>query len=108
MPSKVKDLAVKTGTYQNRAGETKNRYKNIGSIMQSDDGSQFILLDRTFNPAGVNNPDNRDTLLISIFDPREEGADPAPQRAPSRAAQQHTQAKGNGFAPQDIDDDLPF
>lgn len=105
MARKVKDLAVVTGTYTDKSGETKNRYKNVGSILTSDDGNNFILLDRTFNIAGVPNPENRDTLLVSIFDPREEG------QQQSHATAKHTQAKSNGYAPKDvadIDNDLPF
>ena len=62
---KVFDLAVKTGEYQ-KGGETKNRYQNIGSIMENDNG-QFMILDRTFNPAGVPNPDNKSSVLVSMF-----------------------------------------
>jgi len=35
---KIYDLAVKTGTYQSQ-GETKNRYMNVGALMESDDGN---------------------------------------------------------------------
>ena len=75
---KVYDLAVKTGTYQ-KNGETKGRYQNIGSVMEGDNG-QFIILDRTFNPAGVPNPDNKSSVIVSMFAPREDGgkkSDPA-------------------------------
>lgn len=98
---KIKDLAVKTGSYVDNTGATKNRYKNVGSLMKSDDGSVFILMDTTFNPAGVPNPDNRDNVLISVFDLREQGDAPA-----QRPAQQQRQA-----APQQqtvSDDDIPF
>ena len=73
MPAKkIRDLAVKTGSYTDRDGNTKGRYKNVGSLMESDDGSKFILLDTTFNPAGVPNPDNRDNVLISIFEMKDQ------------------------------------
>ena len=75
---KIYDLAVKTGTYQ-KNGETKGRYTNVGSVMEGDNG-QFIILDRTFNPAGVPNPDNKSSVIVSMFAPREDGgkkADPA-------------------------------
>jgi len=72
MSKKIKDLAVKTGTYQ-AGGATKNRYENIGSLMQSDDGSQFIIMKRTFNPAGVPNPENKDSVLVSVFDLKDSG-----------------------------------
>ena len=63
------DLAVKTGTYQ-KDGDTKNKYLNVGAIMEKDDGGTFILLDRTFNPAGVPNPDDRENFIISMFEPK--------------------------------------
>lgn len=104
MPAtKVKDIAVKTGEYQ-KDGQTKGRYENIGSIFKSDDGGTFLLMKRTFNPAGVPNPDNRDTVLISVFDLKDsEGG----QRQQSAAAQRQApqqQPSGENVA----DDDIPF
>ncbi len=34
--------------------------------MENDNG-QFMILDRTFNPAGVPNPDNKSSVLVSMF-----------------------------------------
>lgn len=100
MPAtKVKDIAVKTGEYQ-KDGQTKGRYENIGSIFKSDDGGTFLLMKRTFNPAGVPNPDNRDTVLISVFDLREEGGGQRQQSAP---------AQRQAPPPADVSDsDIPF
>lgn len=82
MPAtKVKDIAVKTGEYQ-KDGQTKGRYENIGSIFKSDDGGTFLLMKRTFNPAGVPNPDNRDTVLISVFDLKDNDGGQRQQSAP--------------------------
>ena len=74
---KLYDLAVKTGTYE-KDGETKNRYENVGSVMEKDDGGRFILLNRTFNPAGVPNPENRSNVILSMFknEPKKESAPP--------------------------------
>jgi len=66
MANKTHNLAVKVGEYQ-KDGQTKNRYINVGSVMSGENG-QFILMDRTFNPAGVPNPENKDSVLISVFD----------------------------------------
>lgn len=108
MPAtKVKDIAVKTGEYQ-KDGQTKGRYENIGSIFKSDDGGTFLLMKRTFNPAGVPNPDNRDTVLISVFDLKDNdggqrssgGAAPRNNEGPRQASQTRQS---------DIpDDDIPF
>ena len=56
---KIKDLAVKVG---------EKNWVNIGCIIEKDDGGKFMLMNRTFNPAGVPNPENRDTLIVSMFD----------------------------------------
>ena len=60
------NLSVKVDSYM-KGNEQKNKWLNVGVVMQNDDGSEFILLDRTFNPAGVINPDNKKTVLISKF-----------------------------------------
>ena len=64
---KVKDLAVAGSKY----GDGKTNWINIGCIMEKDDGGKFMLLNRHFNPAGIPNPDNRDTLIVSMFDVKE-------------------------------------
>lgn len=100
---KVKDLAVKTGSYTVN-GETKGRYKNVGSMMKSDDGSYFLLLDKTFNPAGVPGDPDRDNILISVFDLREADGQQA-QRAPAQQRQAPASSAPAGGA---ADDDIPF
>jgi len=96
MAKTLKDLAVKTGEYQ-KNGETKGRWINVGKLMASEDGGQFIILNRAFNPAGIPNPEDRDTLLISMFDLKDYGADQS-QRRPS----QQEPAKI------ELDDEIPF
>jgi len=95
---RVKDVSVVTGTYEQN-GETKNRYKQVGVAMKGDDGSSFILLDRSFNPAGVPHKPGDDKILLSLFDPREEnGTATRPATAPARTT-----------APAPVgDDDIPF
>ena len=94
---KVYDLAVKTGSYQNKNGETKNRYQNVGSVMEGDNG-QFIIMDRTFNPAGVPNPDNKSSVIISMFAPREDNGSHSASAQPQFA----------DCAPADPSGDIPF
>ena len=66
---KVYDLAIKNGSYE-KNGETKFKYLNVGCVMQSDKG-MFILLEKTFNPAGVSIGSKDSTsVLISIFEPK--------------------------------------
>jgi hypothetical protein len=90
MTKKIHDLSVKVGTYE-KDGQTKNRYLNIGIMLEKDDGGRFILLDRTFNPAGCPNPDGKSTVMVSMFD-----VDKKPQK------KEAPQPKD------DLNDDVPF
>ena len=95
---RVKDLAVKVGTYQ-KDGETKSRFENIGAMMKSDDGSYFLFIKKTFNPAGVPTEEGRESILVSVFDLKD--GDAPRQSAPARQAPPPSQ-------PDLADDDIPF
>lgn len=70
MPSrKTHDLSVKVGSYRDNQGNEKARYKTIGALMQGDRGP-YVVLDRTFNPAGVPVEDGRDQIIVSCFEPK--------------------------------------
>lgn len=43
--TKKYDATVKTGTYQDKQGETKGRYLTIGAVFERDDGSLCMKLD---------------------------------------------------------------
>ena len=104
---KVKDVAVKTGSYTDRDGKTKNRYENIGGMFKSDDGSFYLMIKRTFNPAGIDVDPGRDSIIVSLFDLKDDQAAPparsgagyqqSPSAPPARQQQQAAQ-----------DDDIPF
>lgn len=97
MPSKkIYDLVATVGSYESQ-GATKKRYVTVGSVMQSDDGKQFVLMARTFNPAGVPAKENSDQILLSCFEPKEGGERQAATQ-PKPARQQRA----------DYDDDVPF
>lgn len=98
---KIYDLAVAVDKYTDRDGKEKNRYQNVGCILQKDDGSKFIMLERWFNPAGVPNPDGRSTVLLSMFEPRQ--AVNGQQQSTTPSAPQQAQAGGVDF-----DEDIPF
>lgn len=102
MAKKVYDMAVKVGTYQ-KDGETKNRYQNIGAVLQGDNGP-YMIMDRHFNPAGIPNPEDRENLIISLFQPRQNGG------GQDGGQQQSQQPQGGGGAnfDQDFQDDVPF
>lgn len=94
---KIADLVVATGTYTSQNGEVKNRYENIGALMKNDQGKKYILLKKTFNPAGVPNNSDRGSILISIFDIQ-------------TTASQLSTPIVNAYAQQkqQFDDDMPF
>ena len=99
------NLSVKVGTYI-KDGEEKPRWVNIGRVLENDQGGKFLLLNKTFNPAGVPDPDQRDSIIVSMFpiDDQPQQAAPAPRQ------DEHNRAKSNGYAPQApaFDDDIPF
>ena len=91
--TKIYDVVAVTGEYQNRDGDTKKRYENVGVIMDKGNGA-FLMLKRTFNPAGLDA--KGDSVILSLF-------------APKEGQSAHGEAKQNGYAPQvDLSDDLPF
>ena len=87
--AKLFDLVVKTGSYTNNNGEEKARYKNVGACMEGREGGMFLLLDRTFNPAGVG---EGEACIVSMFDPK-------PRNQPQPGAGVENQAN---------EDDIPF
>lgn len=93
--TKKYDVAVKTGSYQDSTGQTKNRYQNIGAVMQGDNGP-YLLLDPLINLAAVPREAGKDRVICSLFEPRQDGQQP---RAAAPAQRQ---------APAPVDDDIPF
>jgi hypothetical protein len=79
---KLYDLAVKTGSYTNGNGDTKNRYVNIGAIMEKEDGGRMIFLNRTFNPAGVPTEPDRESIIVSMFAPKKNDSANEPEPTP--------------------------
>jgi hypothetical protein len=107
----LKELAVAVSTYEDRStGQQKNRYKNIGVMMENtnDRGEKntFLMLDRSFNPAGVAFKPGSDKILVSMFDPKpRDGQDDSDSRRdPGRQA---PAGYGAGGRP-DLDDEVPF
>lgn len=99
MTKKIKDLVVAVGKYE-VGGKSKNKYINVGAVFQKNDGGEFMVLNRTFCPAGVPNPDNRDTVIISSFDVKD-GA--------GNAAETHKGFDSQGDVAKAIDDqEIPF
>lgn len=111
---KIRDLAVKVSEYQDSQGQTKGRYENIGSMMKGEDGGVFLILKRTFNPAGVINPDNRDSVMVGCFELRDDQQ--GQQQSRQRQAPHQGQSSGQQSEPaskfpepvDDFDDDIIF
>jgi len=92
----LKDIVAAVATYTDRNGNEKKQWKNIGKLLRNDNG-EFMVLDRTFNPAGM--PGDGDVFL-SMFDPK-----------PRDGQQSNAGATGNYDAPpnRDLDSDsIPF
>lgn len=90
------DIVAVTGEYTNKQGETKKQYKNVGAVMTNQNGGFYIMLDRTFNPAGLPNPENRSSCVLSMFEPKSDGST-------SQSQQGRRQQPVNDF-----DSDIPF
>lgn len=71
MAKKLYDVAVKTGSYEDKNGDEKGRYENIGTVWQGDNGP-YMVIKRTFNPAGVPFKDGSDSIFVSLFKPQDE------------------------------------
>lgn len=103
----IYDLSAKIGSYM-KDGVEKPRWVPVGKIMKNDEGKVFMLMNKHFNPAGVPDLEQRDSILISMFKP---GGDDQ-QSAPPPRQDAHNRAKANGYAPQPkddfVEDDIPF
>ena len=110
---KIRDVVVKVGEYTDRnTGETKGRFENVGALMQNDDeaGSFFIMLKRTFNPAGVPKQDDRESILLSCYVPKDQREQNGTTSQSAGRQQSYGEASGGSYS-RDLDDDqdsIPF
>lgn len=80
--------------------------------MQSrDDGSYFIMLKRTFNPAGVPNSNDRASILLNCYVPQEKreiarGENKGSQNQPDQSNYAR-QSSPSDFS-RNLDDEVPF
>ena len=72
MPRKQYDLCIRGREYTDKNGNIKNAWENIGAVMQGDKGP-YMFLKRTFNPAGVEVEPGRESILVSMFEPKSGG-----------------------------------
>ena len=102
--AKKYDLVVKVGEYTDQSGQTKGRFKNVGVMMEGQNGP-YILLDRTFNPAGVGGNDGRESIILSMYEPR----DNAGGTSQNAGQERHSNQKSNGYRNDDLGgDSIPF
>ena len=106
----AKKLSVKVGEFT-KDGQTKGRYVNIGVIMQSSDGGEYILLDPTVSLAGVMQQQNtlamqkneqlRDRIMVGVFEEEQQGYNQQQnsyqqQQQPQQPKQQYQQQTPQG------------
>lgn len=97
------DIVATVGSYE-AGGETKKRYQNVGAVIEGDNGP-YILLSRTFNPAGVPGQEGRESVLLSLFEPRQE-ASSKPSAAKVQGASRERPKPAQDENP--FDDSIPF
>jgi hypothetical protein len=106
----MKKLTAKIGEYVNAQNETKGRYANIGVMMTSNDGGEYMLLDPTVSMGGIfalqqayNASQGKapsDRIMVSVW---EENSQPQQgyQQNNQQAPQQNNQQPQQGYqAPQ--------
>ena len=97
---------IANGKYT-KDGVEKTSWKEVGVIMTSQAGKEFVLLDPTVNLAGFEREAGKDRVIASIFDDNNQ------QQRPSQATNNYReQPKPIGHtdngAPVVMDDSLPF
>ena len=68
--AKLYDLGVKVSSYKDKNGDNKAKWENIGAVFKTEDGSMFMSLKATFNPAAIKRKDNDENILVSMFKPK--------------------------------------
>ena len=98
----LKDLAVVVDVYQDNQGNEKKRWKTVGKLLRNQNGD-FIVMDRTFNPAGAHGSGD---VFVSLFDPKpkQNNQQSGGYGDPARQAP----AGGNPNAGRDLGDEIPF
>ena len=73
--TKLYDLCVATREYSDRDGNKKYFWENIGSLLQNNEGKKFIMLKAHFNPAAIKRKEGSESILVSLFAPKDSTAD---------------------------------
>lgn len=98
MTRKTHDLCVKTGSYESN-GETKGRWMNVGALMEDNEGRPFLMLNACFNPAGIQREEGRESILVSCFEPQQDGGDRHNGGTTTEERQRQQQPRTHGQRP---------
>ncbi|WP_372857585.1 hypothetical protein [Pseudoalteromonas sp.] len=103
----AKRIVAKTGEYTNQQNEKKGEYTKLGVILNNDNG-EYMLLDPSVSLAGVLIKQNalaaktggqqRDMLMVSIFEDDNQGQQPQQQQQQGGFQQQAPQQQNTGNA----------
>jgi hypothetical protein len=102
---KIYDAAVKTGEYTTKEGNTKGKWLNVGVVLQYDNGGMGLLLERTFNPAGLQD-NGRSSVSISFFETKYNDEKPKAPQGNSNTQQRNSSSTQKNNV--DFEDDIPF
>lgn len=70
MTTKLYDLCVATRSYTDNTGKKRTMWENIGSVLENDDSKIFMMLKAHFNPAGISRKEGSESVLVSMFVPK--------------------------------------
>ena len=94
---------IANGKYT-KDGVEKTSWKEVGVIMTSQAGKEFVLLDPTVNLAGFEREAGKDRIIASIFDDNNQQQRPSQQTSQYKAQP----APVGSFPVVDDATDLPF
>lgn len=66
----VYEVVANVGKYTNKNGEEKTIFRKVGLVNKNDKGNMYLLLDKTFNPAGLAEA-GRENIILSLFPPKD-------------------------------------
>lgn len=106
------DVVARVGSYTDSSGQEKGRFENVGAVIMNQNGGFNLLLKKTFNPAGLAEPD-KECIILSLFEPKQQeqqqrnNAAPA-QRPNQRQGSMKDQAPQYSAPTSDFNDDIDF
>lgn len=71
--AKLYDLAVVTREYEDVHGHKKAAWENIGAIFEKD-GKKYMMLKAHFNPAAIQRKEGSESILVSLFAPKDKNS----------------------------------